>query len=64
LNKIANEDTEEEHTGHTTGMGIRSVVKRLELMYGREDIFTIESNIDIGTKIYLKIPIEGLNKIC
>ena len=63
LSNIISEDFQQEHTGHTTGMGIKSVVKRLELMYDREDIFSIESKIGIGTKIYLKIPLKGLKEI-
>lgn len=64
LNKIISEDIGFEHTGHTTGMGIRSVVQRLELIYGQKNIFRIESEKDIGTKVYLKIPIKELKDIC
>ncbi|MBV7276811.1 histidine kinase [Clostridium sp. PL3] len=64
LNKIISEDVEPPHTGHTTGMGIRSVVQRLELIYGQKNIFRIESKKDFGTKVYLKIPIKELKDIC
>lgn len=64
LNRIIYEDVEKEHTGHTTGMGIMSVVKRLELMYERKDIFSIESKAGYGTNIYLKIPMKELKEIC
>ncbi len=64
LNKIISEDIGLEHTGHTTGMGIRSVVQRLELIYGQKNIFSIESKKDFGTKVYLKIPIKELKDIC
>lgn len=64
LNKIISGDAELEHTGHTTGMGIRSVVQRLELIYGQKNIFRIESKKDFGTKVYLKIPIKELKDIC
>lgn len=64
LNKIISGDIELEHIGHTTGMGIRSVVQRLELIYGQKDIFKIESKKDFGTKVYLKIPIKELKDIC
>ncbi|WP_411681230.1 sensor histidine kinase [Clostridium thailandense] len=64
LNKIISEDVGLEHTGHTTGMGIRSVVQRLELIYGQKNIFRIESKKDFGTKVYLKIPIKELKDIC
>lgn len=58
LNKITSEDIKEKHIGHTTGMGIKSVVERLELMYDCNAMFEISSHKDIGTKIYLKIPIK------
>jgi sensor histidine kinase YesM len=61
LNKIISEDTKYEHIGHTTGMGIKSVVERLELIYDEKNMFRIESQIGVGTKIYLKIPIKELN---
>lgn len=64
LNKIISEDIGFEHIGHTTGMGIRSVVQRLELIYGQKNIFRIESEKDVGTKVYLKIPIKELKDIC
>ena len=64
LNKIISEDTEIQHTGHTTGMGIRSVVERLELIYEEKDIFKIESKEGLGTKVYLKIPIKEMKLIC
>lgn len=62
LLNIKSEDTQEVHIGHTTGMGIKSVIKRLELMYDREDIFNIQSKLGQGTRVYLKIPIEGLEE--
>ncbi len=49
-----------EHTGHTTGLGIKSVVDRLELLYGERDMFNISSKEGQGTKIYLRIPIREL----
>jgi sensor histidine kinase YesM len=61
LCKITSEDCKQEHIGHTTGMGIKSVVERLELMYGMKNMFEIQSEKDAGTKIYLRIPMKGLN---
>lgn len=58
LEKITSEDYEQEHIGHTTGMGIKSVVKRLEILYSEKDLFSIESKKGSGTKIYLKLPIK------
>ncbi|ERI95740.1 ATPase/histidine kinase/DNA gyrase B/HSP90 domain protein [Clostridiales bacterium oral taxon 876 str. F0540] len=62
LSKITSEDFTQEHNGHTTGMGIKSVVERLELMYEGKNIFEIKSQKRVGTKIYLKIPIKGLGE--
>ncbi|SKA88981.1 HAMP domain-containing protein [Clostridium sp. USBA 49] len=64
LKKIISKEKRKEHIGHTTGMGIKSVVERLELMYDDKNIFNIESKKGIGTKIYLKIPIKELKNIC
>lgn len=50
----------EEHVvqseGHSTGIGISNVLKRLRLFYGIEDIMDIQSNGESGTKVILKIP--------
>lgn len=64
LNKIISNGTMQEHTGHTTGMGIKSVVERLQILYDEKDIFEIVSKKGVGTKIYLKIPIRELKSIC
>lgn len=60
LKKINSEDNSGEHIGHTTGMGIKSVINRLELVYDEENLFSIESKKGLGTKIYLKIPKKEL----
>ncbi|MDI9218496.1 sensor histidine kinase [Clostridium tertium] len=60
LNEIRFGDRERQHTGHTTGLGIKSVVSRLEILYGRNDMFYISSKEGEGTKVFLNIPIEGL----
>jgi len=49
-------------SGHTTGIGISNVVQRLKLFFGVEDVFEIESKINVGTKVILKIPKKRLNK--
>ncbi|WP_252226187.1 sensor histidine kinase [Caldicoprobacter algeriensis] len=58
LKEIMSDSPEQRPVGHTTGLGIRSVVQRLKLMYGRDDIFSIESKKGFGTRVYLKIPIK------
>jgi len=58
LKKIISDSTKQQPVGHTTSLGIKSVVQRLKLMYGRDDIFSIESQKGVGTRVYLKIPIK------
>lgn len=59
LDKINNYDYQTKHTGHTTGLGVNIVEKRLRYLYGKKDMFKIESQEGKGTKVYLKIPIIG-----
>lgn len=42
--------------GHFTGIGIANVIKRLRLFYNYDEVFNIESELGIGTKVILKIP--------
>lgn len=58
LKEIMSDSPEQRPVGHTTGLGIRSVVQRLKLMYNRDDIFSIESKKGYGTRVYLKIPVK------
>jgi len=57
LDKINKYNYETKHIGHTTGLGINIVEKRLRYLYDKKDIFNIESEEGKGTKVYLKIPI-------
>ncbi|MVX63335.1 sensor histidine kinase [Clostridium chromiireducens] len=59
LDKINNYNYEMKHTGHTTGLGLNIVEKRLRYLYDRENMFEIESEEGKGTKVYLRIPIMG-----
>lgn len=53
-------DLHEEHSGHSTGIGLRNVIKRLELVYKQPNILAISSQIDKGTTIKIQLPIiEG-----
>ncbi|WP_372999869.1 sensor histidine kinase [Lutispora sp.] len=45
-----------EFKGHTTGLGINNVVKRLQGFYKVKDLFTIESVVGGGTVIKLFLP--------
>lgn len=44
--------------GRSTGIGMKNVFKRLQLFTGREDLIDIDSELGIGTKITLKLPIR------
>ncbi|MFU0800286.1 MAG: sensor histidine kinase [Xylanivirga thermophila] len=48
------------YIGHTTGIGIKNVRNRLDIMYRGRSIFIIKSKPNIGTSINIKIPLEGL----
>ncbi|MEN1966665.1 histidine kinase [Lentibacillus sp. N15] len=45
--------------GHSTGIGIHNVVKRLRLFYNCDDVFCIKSNLGSGTKVMINIPKTG-----
>lgn len=47
------------HTGHSTGIGIQNVIRRLKLFYQTEDVVQIFSSPNEGTTIYLLLPKEG-----
>lgn len=49
-------DLQEEHQGHSTGIGLRNVIKRLELVYKKPNILEILSEKDKGTIIRIKLP--------
>jgi sensor histidine kinase YesM len=46
----------EKSKGHSTGIGVRNVIRRLQLFYQRNDIVEIESELKIGTNFRLMIP--------
>jgi sensor histidine kinase YesM len=50
------EDQHVQSDGHSTGIGFSNVVKRLRLFYECEDVISIESSNNRGTKVVLKIP--------
>ncbi|KZL90265.1 sensor histidine kinase [Clostridium magnum] len=59
LRKINSISNETKYSGHATGIGVGNVVKRLQLLYHSNDILQIESKVNIGTKVFLKIPVKG-----
>jgi len=44
--------------GHTTGIGMRNVISRLNIFYGQDNIVSIDSEIGKGTSVYLRIPVS------
>lgn len=50
-------DSRHDHKGHTNGIGVRNIINRLELFFGKDNIIEIKSEIGIGTEFILKIPL-------
>ncbi|MGE8203372.1 sensor histidine kinase [Heyndrickxia sp. NPDC080065] len=46
-------------SGHSTGIGVKNVIKRLQIFYQQQDIIDIESELEKGTIFRLKIPNGG-----
>jgi sensor histidine kinase YesM len=46
----------EKSNGHSTGIGVKNVLKRLQLFYHRNDIVEIDSKLNKGTTFRLIIP--------
>lgn len=57
LNKEKRSEKSKSKIGHTTGIGLDNVHKRLNVYYESEDILSIESELGKGTKIILRLPI-------
>jgi len=55
---LSGEPAENTSAGHTTGIGIQNVVKRLQIFFRTDDVVEIQSSPGYGTKITLKIPIK------
>ncbi|WP_077624738.1 sensor histidine kinase [Sediminibacillus massiliensis] len=47
---------QEDHIGHSTGLGLTNVIRRLQLFYRRENIIRIDSQPGEGTTIKLMLP--------
>ncbi|HET7578077.1 MAG TPA: sensor histidine kinase [Bacillales bacterium] len=53
------DETEQmEPKGHSTGLGLKNVIKRLELFYRREHLVEIDSEPDNGTVVKLRFPVQ------
>lgn len=65
LQKYASGITEEDvvhiekSQGHSTGIGVKNVIKRLQLFYKRNDVVEIESTYQQGTTFRLLLPQVG-----
>ncbi|SDM22152.1 sensor histidine kinase [Sediminibacillus halophilus] len=46
-------DKAEDHIGHSTGLGVSNVIRRLQLFYRTEEVIEIESQPEEGTQIKL-----------
>jgi sensor histidine kinase YesM len=44
--------------GSSTGIGVKNVIRRLKIMFSNDDVIRIESELNKGTRIYIKIPIN------
>ncbi|ASK62505.1 hypothetical protein CFK37_10270 [Virgibacillus phasianinus] len=47
-----------EHVGHSTGLGLSNVIRRLQLFYQEKHVVEIDSAVDQGTTIRLILPKE------
>lgn len=47
---------EDEHVGHSTGIGLTNVIRRLQLFYQTDDIVQIDSTLGQGTTVRIFIP--------
>lgn len=57
LEKEATRERKQSKIGHTTGIGLDNVHRRLNVFYEREDVLSIESEPKVGTKIKLMLPL-------
>ncbi len=51
--------SDENLAGNQASFGLRGTIQRLKIHYGTNDIYLVESSKYSGTKITLKIPLEG-----
>lgn len=58
LDNIFSRDVIVPHKGHITGLGINNVKERLEILYGRQDLFEIFSSENKGTTVRLRLPLK------
>ncbi|GAE36772.1 two-component sensor histidine kinase [Halalkalibacter akibai JCM 9157] len=44
--------------GHSTGLGVKNVIRRLELFYQSDDLINLQSEVGKGTIIELRLPLQ------
>ncbi len=49
-------------SGHTTGIGLSNIIRRLELFYEKEELVRIDSEVGNGTTIRLQLPIDQVEE--
>ena len=54
--------TDENLARNQSSFGLRGTIQRLKIHYGSDDIYMVESEEFIGTKITIKIPLGGHNQ--
>lgn len=57
LTRLLSQEVQAE-TGHSTSIGFQNVLKRLHLFYGMADLLTIQSALNKGTTVSIRIPVE------
>lgn len=56
LDKLFDEKDNRNHTGHTTGIGIKNVYDRLRIYFEQENLLLIHSEINVGTCVTIVLP--------
>ncbi len=49
--------TSESTSRHSSGVGLKNVNERIKLYYGEEFGVFIESELEVGTTVYIRIPL-------
>lgn len=59
LTKLFERENQENHTGHTTAIGLKNVTRRLQLFFDKADVLSIDSEKGKGTTVRLILPKEA-----
>ncbi|WP_077328629.1 sensor histidine kinase [Virgibacillus siamensis] len=58
IKQIISLTKQEEHVGHSTGIGLTNVIRRLQLFFKKEHVMEMESEPGKGTVIRLLLPVD------